>query len=152
MWFVANLAEYNEQLYECQGTSDAEKSNRLKESLDVWEKVITVFLKRGVPVILILTMKDLLTKKICEYKLDPKRWHSEYNGGLNVENVINWIIGLYLSRLTKVVGDKKKTKIFIVNPIDRKTIEPLVKQALQLDHYKKLDNAGEMMYKLKFIM
>eukprot|EP01080_Neovahlkampfia_damariscottae_P005420 gene5420-9233_t len=82
--YVASLSDYDQNCYE-----DSTK-NRMLESLEVFEQSINGEWFRDTPIILILNKKDVLEKKMKD-KNGLKDTFSDYEGGQNFENAIEFI-------------------------------------------------------------
>jgi len=81
--FIASLAEYDQFLMEDSSV------NRLNETLDVFESLINLRKFRKCPVFLFLNKEDIFKEKVV--RIDIKKYHSKYKGGLNYDEGLKFI-------------------------------------------------------------
>eukprot|EP00475_Leptophrys_vorax_P032097 TRINITY_DN4921_c0_g1_i1.p1 TRINITY_DN4921_c0_g1~~TRINITY_DN4921_c0_g1_i1.p1 ORF type:complete len:361 (-),score=95.93 TRINITY_DN4921_c0_g1_i1:54-1136(-) len=90
--FIAALSEYDQMLYE------DEKTNRMTESLSVFDNIINTHEFEDTPLILFLNKRDLLEEKIKK-GIHPGVSFSEYKDGADAEKAAAFIEQLYYSRI-----------------------------------------------------
>jgi GTPase SAR1 family protein len=90
--FIAALSEYDQMLYE------DEKTNRMLESLSVFDNIVNTQVFEETPLILFLNKRDLLEEKIKK-GVDPSVFFPEYKDGCDSEKAAAFIEQLYYSRI-----------------------------------------------------
>jgi len=90
--FIGALSEYDMMLYE------DEKTNRMLESLSVFDNIINTQVFEETPLILFLNKRDLLEEKIKK-GVDPSVSFQEYKDGCDAEKAAAFIEQLYYSRI-----------------------------------------------------
>ena len=81
--FVAALSDYNQMLYE------DETTNRMHESLQLFESIVNNALFKDTPIMLFLNKVDLFREKIAVH--DLKCCFPEYTGGCDYEQALKFI-------------------------------------------------------------
>jgi len=88
--FVASLSEYDQELMEHKG------KNRMHESLQLFEGILSLPWFKKTPVILFLNKRDIFEDKLKHS--DLSRYFPSYNGGDDVEKAMQFIKVLYEKR------------------------------------------------------
>jgi hypothetical protein len=107
--FVASLSEYDQTLFE-----DEEK-NRMQESLELFETIVSNPAFQTKPVYLILTKRDVLENKLNFSPLH--RTFPEFSGESQLESAIEFIVGEYLRRAP--AGVRQRVRVFDLNTFNK---------------------------------
>jgi hypothetical protein len=105
--FMCAISEYNQVLYE------DDETNRIQESLDLFESYINNEYLRDSIVFLFLNKIDIFNEKIKEF--DLKCAFSDYKGGKDYNNATKFIEEKFKERNN---FDKERLHIFYLNSLD----------------------------------
>jgi len=117
--FICAISEYNQVLYE------DDETNRIQESLDLFESYINNEYLRGSIVFLFLNKIDIFKEKIKE--IDLKCAFSDYKGGKDYNNATKYIEEKFMERNN---FDKERLHIFYLNSLDTEIVTDNVYQIL----------------------
>jgi guanine nucleotide-binding protein G(i) subunit alpha len=109
--YVASLSEYNQKCYE------DDMTNRMLESLEVFEELLNSELFKGIPILLLLNKLDIFTQKIA--KKDLSCVFPEYKGGNDVEASIEFIKEKYQ---LLVKENPERLQIQVINAMDENSV------------------------------
>lgn len=87
--FVSAISEYDQTMYE------DDSKNRLHDSLELFDEIANSRWFKKTSIILFLNKRDIFAKKILF--IDLNECFSEYDGGLNYNNALNFIIKKFKS-------------------------------------------------------
>lgn len=99
--FVASLSEYDQLLFEDNST------NRVHESLNLFDEICTSKWFVNSPIILFLNKRDLFQEKIT--KVPMSNFFPEFTGGADYEKGIEFISSKFLGR----VSQRKQEQIYV---------------------------------------
>jgi len=119
--FVASLADYDLTCYEDDIT------NRMNESLDLFEEIVNGNWFKTTPIILFLNKEDIFKFKI--EKIDLKVCFGDYDGGLNYEVAIKFIEKKFLS-LNRF--EESRIKIIHTCAVSSKDVEKIFEKVAQI--------------------
>jgi GTPase SAR1 family protein len=118
--FMCAISEYNLVLYE------DDKTNRLEESLDVFDETINNNFKTT-PILLVFNKIDLFKEKMKKYPL--KDYFEEYEGGEDFEKGIEFIEQQFMKRNK---FDKKRIYIHKICALDDTCVKDLIQEATKI--------------------
>lgn len=93
--FVTSLSEFDQNLLEDEGT------NRMKESLTLFDEICNHRLFRNTPIIIFFNKTDLFERKLKDQ--DLSKWFPEYKGGSDLRAAKQFIESMFL-KLNRVPG------------------------------------------------
>lgn len=108
--FVASLEDYMLKLEE-----DPEKS-RIKESLEVFERVFHSPKLRSTPVILLLNKVDLFNERLTDHPVD--KYFPDYKGPTDEKNSLKFIATKYAQRAKSKPTEKQLNHIYPITSTD----------------------------------
>lgn len=119
--FMASLSEYNQVL------AEDRTRNRMKESLDLFEAMISLPWFRSIPVILFLNKVDLFEAKINQ--VDLGIYFPRYTEGYNYERALQFITDEYCSRNK---NPQKTIYVHVTDATNTQNVEFVWKAAKQI--------------------
>jgi guanine nucleotide-binding protein G(i) subunit alpha len=111
MIYVASLSEFNQKC------SEDEITNRMLESLKLFEDLFNSEIFKGIPILLLLNKLDIFTQKIS--KKDLSCVFPEYKGGNDVEAAIEFIKQKYKSLVKE---NPERLQIQVINSMDEDSV------------------------------
>jgi guanine nucleotide-binding protein G(i) subunit alpha len=111
MVYVASLSEFNQKC------SEDEITNRMLESLNVFEDLLLENNFKETPILLLLNKLDIFTQKIA--KKDLSCVFPEYKGGNDVEAAIEFIKQKYK---ILVKENPERLQIQVINAMDEDSV------------------------------
>jgi guanine nucleotide-binding protein G(i) subunit alpha len=111
MVYVATLSEFNQKC------SEDEITNRMLESLNVFEDLLLENNFKETPILLLLNKLDIFTQKIA--KKDLSCVFPEYKGGNDVEAAIEFIKQKYKSLVKE---NSERLQIQVINAMDEDSV------------------------------
>jgi GTPase SAR1 family protein len=125
--YVASLSEYDQKMYEDDVT------NRMSESLELFEDNVNNKFFHNRPVVLFLNKKDLFAEKIK--KSDLSKTFPDYTGGTSFENGTEFVRQQYLD---KNKGEPDRIYSFFTCATDKKQVKESFDEILKLVEAGKL--------------
>jgi guanine nucleotide-binding protein G(i) subunit alpha len=111
MIYVASLSEFNQKC------SEDEITNRMLESLNLFEDLFNSEIFKGIPILLLLNKLDIFTQKIS--KKDLSCVFPEYKGGNDLEAAIEFVKQKYKSLVKE---NPERLQIQVINSMDEDSV------------------------------
>jgi guanine nucleotide-binding protein G(i) subunit alpha len=109
--FVASLSEFNQKC------TDDDVTNRMLESMKVFEELTSNYNFKEIPILLLLNKYDIFTQKIC--KKDLSCVFPEYIGGKDVDAALKFIKEKY-QQLVK--ENPERLQLQVINAMDEDSV------------------------------
>lgn len=136
--YVASLSEYD-QLCE-----EDDKTNRMKESLTLFEEAANSKWFRDSAIILFLNKTDLLKEKL-QAGVDPSVTFPEYSGGADYNKAVQFIEQQYRKRVRARLGGSQQTKelyVFHTCATDTKMVKNVLNSVTDTLLHESVEEAG----------